>query len=348
MTGDGVNDAPALKKADVGIAVQGATDAARAAADIVLTGDGLGTIVTAIKISREVFARLKNFISYRIAATLQLLTFFFIAVFAFKPADYYDEALKQSMVPGSKWDTPIAICREGDDENNCSREWPHFFQLPVLMIMLLTLLNDGALISVGYDNVRPSKKPEQWNITRLFIISTVLAAVACGSSLLLLGLALDSNNPDGAFAGLGIPPMEYGKIVTMVFLKVCLSDFLTLFSCRTQESPFWGVIPGAPLVGAVIASITISTMLASFWPASLLDGLPVMGMALPDEQTGNYTLMPLWVWIYCIIWWLIQDACKVAAIWVLNHFDLFPNELADYQMWVDKLEVERRQPGYDV
>ena len=136
MTGDGVNDAPALKKADCGIAVSGATDAARAAAAIVLLTPGLSVIIDAIKESRRIFQRMNSYAIYRIAETLRVLLFMTLAIVVF-----------------------------------------NFYPLTAIMIVMLALLNDGAILSIAYDNVIYRKKPEAWDMRTVLGVSTVLGVI---------------------------------------------------------------------------------------------------------------------------------------------------------------------------
>ena len=83
MTGDGVNDAPALKKSDCGFAVSNATDAARAAADIILTAPGLSVINEALKQARITFARMKSYATFRIAETVRIILFMTLSILVF-------------------------------------------------------------------------------------------------------------------------------------------------------------------------------------------------------------------------------------------------------------------------
>lgn len=299
MTGDGVNDAPALKRADVGIAVDGATDAARAAADIVLTHEGLSTIVEGIIIARCIFQRMKNFITYRIAATLQLLVFFFIAVLTLKPKDY---------MPSDWEDTP------GFDVH----AWPDFFRMPVLMLMLITLLNDGTLISIGYDNVTPSRYPNEWNLRAIFTISSVLAGVALLSSVLILFFCLDSWNKNSLFQRWGLGGLSYGQVTTVMYLKVSISDFLTLFSARTHDGYFWSSTPSTILLVAAGFALSLSTVLAVAWPSSDVDGMYVLGLGRREPKA-----LAFYVWVYCIFWWFVQDFAKVVVYRFLNRYNIF-------------------------
>jgi H+-transporting ATPase len=292
MTGDGVNDAPALKRADVGIAVSGATDAARAAADIVLTQPGLSTIIHGIFIAREIFERIQNFISYRVAATLQLLWFFFIATFAFHP-DHYIQ--------------PPENERDGGD-------WPEFFHMPVLLLMLITVLNDGTLITIGYDIVKAADTPCRWNLPATFVSSATMGVVSFGSSLLLLWLLLESWNPDGLWVKLGMQGVQYGQITTAIYLKVSISDFLTLFSARTGRRPFFSVMPAKMLLGGGVFALTLSSILSIFWPQGELDGIEIEGLRTNMGLFG-------FVWIFCLLFWFVQDFLKIVCIRLMLRFN---------------------------
>lgn len=118
------------------------------------------------------------------------------------------------------------------------------------MLMLITLLNDGTLIAIGYDHVEPSHTPCLWNLKVLFTVGIVLAGVACASSLLLLQMSLSSWNDNSFYQRIGLGGVSYGQITTSIFLKVAVSDFLTLFSARADEEWFWTSRPAPILLAA--------------------------------------------------------------------------------------------------
>jgi len=248
MTGDGVNDAPALKKADAGIAVSGATDAARAAADIVLLLPGLSVIIDAIKESRKIFQRMTNYAIYRIAETIRVLLFLTLAILVF-----------------------------------------NLYPVTAIMIVLLAILNDGAILSIAYDNVHYSDHPEAWNMRSVLGIATILGVFGVISSfgLFYLGItALHLNND---------------IIQTLMYLKFSVAGHLTVFVARTR-GPFWSVKPARILVLAVIGTQIVATLIA------------VYGLFMTPL---GWTYAGL-VWGYALVMFMIQDRVKLFGYSILG------------------------------
>ncbi|MEP7333146.1 MAG: plasma-membrane proton-efflux P-type ATPase [Terracoccus sp.] len=248
MTGDGVNDAPALKKADCGVAVSGATDAARAAAAIVLLTPGLAVIIDAIKESRKIFQRMNSYAMYRIAETLRVLLFVTLAILVF-----------------------------------------NFFPVTAIMIVMLALLNDGAILSIAYDNVHYQMKPEAWNMRLVLGIATVLGVVGPVAAFGLFYLG------ERVF-DIGRPQLQ-----TMMYLMLSVAGHLTIFLTRTR-GPFWSIRPARILLLAVIGTQVIATLIA------------VYGLFMPPLGWG----WAGFVWAYAIIWALLSDRVKLLAYRILD------------------------------
>jgi H+-transporting ATPase len=216
--------------------------------------------------------------------------FFFIAIFAFHPSDY----------------------QEGPDDE----PWPEFFHMPVLMLMLITLLNDGTLITIAYDYAEAQKTPSRWNMPALFLTSSTLAAVSCGSSLLLLYFFLDSWNENGLIQKLGMQGVMYGEVTTAIYLKVSVSDFLTLFSARTGSKFFWEIKPAPMLLAGGCIALALSSLLSLLWPTTELDGIPVEGLA---NNAGLFGF----VWIFSLVFWFLQDLLKVLCFKVMYKVNFY-------------------------
>ncbi len=243
MTGDGVNDAPALKKADCGIAVSGATDAARAAADIVLTNPGLSVIIDAVSEARKIFERMNSYAIYRIAETLRVLLFMAASIMIF-----------------------------------------NFYPLTAVMIVMLALLNDGAILSIAYDKVKGSDKPERWNMHRVLGIATVLGLIGPVASFGMFYIA-------DRMVGL---PRD--QIQTLMYLLLSVAGHLTIFLARTR-GPFWSSRPANLLLFAVFGTQVLATLIA------------VYGLFMTPLGWG----WALAVWGYALCWFVITDFMKVLA-----------------------------------
>jgi H+-transporting ATPase len=243
MTGDGVNDAPALKKADAGVAVAGATDAARAAASIVLLTPGLSVIIDAIKESRKIFQRMTNYAIYRVAETIRTLLFLTLAILTF-----------------------------------------NFYPVTAIMIVLLAVLNDGAILSIAYDNVHYSAQPERWDMRSVLGVATMLGIIGVVASFLFL------------YMGETVFHLSQDTVQTLMYLKLSIAGHLTVFVARTR-GPFWSIKPSRILFIAVVSTQIIATLIAVYGFLMAPLGWPYAGI----------------VWGYALAWLFLNDMVKLAA-----------------------------------
>lgn len=257
MTGDGVNDAPALKKADAGIAVAGATDAAKSAADIVFTGPGLSVIVDAIRESRRIFQRMNNYTIYRITETIRMVLFITLSILVLK-----------------------------------------FYPITALMVVLLALLNDAPIMSIAYDNVQYSNRPDRWNFRVVLGIATFLGVIGVLSSFGLL------------YIGSHELMLSRDMLQSFIFLKLSVAGHMTVYVARTR-GPFWSIRPGKALILATTLTQAAATLIVVY-------GLFV---------TPIGWRLALLVWGYAVLAFVVTDTLKVRLYRLLEHEGgVFPAE----------------------
>ena len=226
MTGDGVNDAPALRQAEVGIAVMGATDVAKSAAGAVLTRDGLSGIVDLVKSGRAIYQRVLTWIINKVSQTI----------------------LKAGFVV-------IAFLATGR------------FVISALGMVLLVFMTDFVKIALSTDKVRPSQRPESWNIGPLIRVSIVLGVLMLAETLGLLGFA---------WHRFGLAADD-GKLQTFVFQALLFFSVFSIVSVRERRS-FWATRPSRLLALGLVFDVIAGALVGRFGISEL--------KPLPDLQSA--------------------------------------------------------------
>jgi len=165
-----------------------------------------------------------------------------------------------------------------------------FYPLTAVMIVMLALLNDGAILSIAYDNVQYKDTPEAWNMRLVLGISTVLGVFGVIAAFGLF------------FLGERVFHLDRAHIQTLMYLKLSVAGHLTIFLTRTR-GPFWSIRPARILWMAVFGTQAVATCIAIF------------GLGLVTPLGWNWALL---VWGYALAWALLNDRIKLLTYRVLG------------------------------
>ncbi|KAA8496232.1 Plasma membrane ATPase [Porphyridium purpureum] len=324
MTGDGVNDAPALKKADIGVAVADATDAARAAADIVLTEPGLSIIVDATIGSREIFQKMKAYAKYTIATTFRICFTFGILTVAYNTW-YFPTVLTLIM----------AICNDG---------------------AMISLSKDNVEYSKGPDQWKLKNIFVASIVFGLYLtLSTWLLFYAASERPVFVDIGMDDLRWKSQFVGPFCTEMfdlvagssDYNQCVTeiqwerasqlraLIYMQVSISGQALIFVVRTTKFSLFSR-PGTPVIVAFFVAQAIACLLGGLgmngypFPVPSASSCtycqvgghrntpPIFGTIGVDASSviqSNYYVIVAWIW--SAIWYFGLDPIKWLLMWFL-------------------------------
>ncbi|CAN6906264.1 unnamed protein product [Brassica oleracea] len=262
MTGDGVNDTSALKKADIGIAVAGATDAARGASDIVLTEPGLSVIISAVLTSRAIFQRMKNYTIYAVSNTIRIVFgFMFIALL---------------------WE----------------------FDFAPFMVLIIAILNDGAIMTISKDNVKPSPQPDSWKLIEIFSTGVVFGGYQALMTVVFFWAMIDTDIFSNMF---GVRPLSQRpeQLMAALYLQVSITSQALIFITRSRS---WSYVepPGLLLLGAFVIAQLVATLIAVYanWSFARIEGA---GWGWAGV-----------IWLYSLVTYIPLDLLKFLIRYVLS------------------------------
>ncbi|XP_058113711.1 plasma membrane ATPase 4 [Magnolia sinica] len=262
MTGDGVNDAPALKKADIGIAVADATDAARGASDIVLTEPGLSVIISAVLTSRAIFQRMKNYTIYAVSITIRIVLGFMLIALIWK------------------------------------------FDFSPFMVLIIAILNDGTIMTISKDRVKPSPMPDSWKLKEIFATGVVLGGYLGLMTVVFFWVMNDTDFFSDKFGVRSLKDRPKEKMAAL-YLQVSIVSQALIFVTRSRS---WSYAerPGLLLVTAFIAAQLVATVLAVYanWGFARIKGV---GWGWAGV-----------IWLYSLVFYVPLDFIKFAIRYALS------------------------------